>query len=173
MRRISLVAKITLCASFLAAHKVTPLNVKTGLWEVTTTTAATEKTMLPAALLEKLTPEERARVTERMKARKADLQKTIITKQCLTEKQLESGTPFRPTGKSCTWTVLTSTSAKVEALGHCLDQGLKTEETLRISALSPEETKGSLQLSANGENTIRATTSTFKAKWTGPRCGTP
>jgi len=39
MRRISLVA-ISLCASFLAAHKVTSWQIKTGFWEVTTTSGA-------------------------------------------------------------------------------------------------------------------------------------
>jgi len=57
--------------------------------------------------------------------------------------------------------------------GKCVDLGFKTGATLRIEALSPEEAEGSLQFLTKGENSIPATTSTFKAKWIGPRCRTP
>jgi hypothetical protein len=174
MWRISLVAKITLCASlFLAAHKVTPLNVKTGLWEVTTTTTASEKAMLPAALLEKLNPEERARVEERMKARKADAQKTTITKQCLTEKQLERGMPFHPVRNSCNWTVVSSTGHKVAMQAECVDNGVKMEGAVSIETLGPEEAKGSVQFLTGSENSAPSLTSTFTAKWIGPECKSP
>ncbi len=76
-------------------------------------------------------------------------------------------------GKSCTWTLLTSTSNKVEMRGDCIDQGFKTEAKLQIEALSPQEAEGSLQFSTNDENTIPATASPFKAKWIAPRCRTP
>ncbi len=161
---------ITVCASLWAAHKVTPLNVKTGLWEVTTTNSPNNDVMLPAALLEKLTPEERARVEERIKARKADPQKTTTTRLCLTRKEVERGLPFRPVGKSCTWTALTSTSSEVEMRGECLDQGVKTERTLRIEALGREEATGWVQFSTKGDNATFSFTSTFKAKWMGQLC---
>ena len=166
-----------LLGSFLtlgAADKGQPLNVKAGLWEVTTTSASSKDVVLPAALLEKLTPEQRARIEERIKASRSDTVKTTIKKRCLTKEQLRRGILFRPDGKSCTWTLLTSTSNKVEMRGDCVDQGFKTEARLQIEALSPDEAEGSLQFSTNGENTIPATTSsTFKARWIGPRCRTP
>lgn len=156
-----------------ATDNVQPLKVKAGLWEVTTTSAASKDVVLPAALLEKLTPEQRARIEERIQASRSDAVKTTIKKRCLTREQLRRGMLFRPEGESCTWTLLTSTSSKVEMRGDCVDQGFKTEARLRIEALSPEEADGSLQFLTNGENRTPATTSTFKAKWIGPRCRTP
>ena len=156
-----------------AADNVQPLNVKAGLWEVTTTGASSKDVVLPAALLEKLSSEQRARIEERIKASRSDTAKTTIKKRCLTREQLRRGMLFRPDGESCTWTLLTSTSSKVEMRGDCVDQGFKTEARLLIEELSPDEAEGSLQFSTNGENTIPATTSTFKAKWIGPRCRTP
>jgi hypothetical protein len=172
MRRISLVAALTLSALGVAP-KVTPLNLKTGLWEVTTTTVAGDNNMLPAALLEKLTPEQRARVEERMKARSADPQKTSLAKHCLTKQELERGTPFLPAQNSCRWTVLTAATNRVQMRGECVDHGLKTKRTLRIDALSPEEAEGSLQLFRENQNASPTTTSTFKAKWIGPHCSNP
>jgi Protein of unknown function (DUF3617) len=171
MRRISLLATITLYASVLAANKVTPLNLKVGLWEVTTTTVPDDITLL-ARFLEKLTPEQRARAEERMKARKADPPKTVIARQCLTRKDLERGTPFRPFQKSCRWTVLTSTGSELEMRGECVHQGAKTGEMLRLEALSPEEVEGSEQFSTNGDTSL-AKTSSFRARWIGPWCKTP
>jgi hypothetical protein len=171
MRRISLVTALTLCVS-VAAHTVVPLNLNTGLWEVTTTTGDGDDNMLPAVLLQKLTSEERARVELRMKARSADPQKTINAKQCLTKQELERGMLFRPVQKSCSWAVLTSTSSRMEMRGKCVDHGMKTERTLRIDTLSPEEAEGSLQFFTESQGTTPATTSTFKAKWIGPLCRT-
>jgi hypothetical protein len=165
-----------LLGSFLTLGEpgnVQPLNVKTGLWEVTTTSAASKAPVLPDAVLEKLTPDQRARIKERIQASKPDAVKTTIKNQCLTREQLQRGSLFRLDGKSCTWTHRTSTSSKVQMRGDCVDQGLKTEARLQIEALTPEEAEGSLQFSSNGQNTIPATTSTFKAKWIGPRCRTP
>jgi len=160
--------------TFGAADNVQPLNVKAGLWEVNTTSAVSKDNVLPAALLEKLTPEQRARIEERIKASRSDTLITTIKKRCLSREQLRRGLLFRPDGRSCTWTLLTSTRNKVEMRGDCVDQGFKTEARLQIAALSPDEAEGSLQFSTNGENTIPpATSSTFKAKWIGPRCRTP
>jgi len=64
-----------------AADNVQPLNVKAGLWEVTTTGASSKDVVLPAALLEKLSSEQRARIEERIKASRSDTAKTTIKKR--------------------------------------------------------------------------------------------
>jgi len=175
MRLTPIVAILTLSTAALAVDKAQPLKLKTGLWEVTTTVTTNPDPPIPAAILDKLTPEQRARVEERMKARKPDPQKATITTQCLTRQELERGVPFRLAQKSCRWTAIDSTSNKVEMRGYCVDQGVKTEGTLRVEALSPEQVEGSMQLLKNGNNASPASTptSTFKAKWIGPLCGDP
>ena len=59
------------------------LNLKIGLWEVTTTVTTSEEMPIPAGLLEKLTPAQRARVEERMKARKSEPEKNNHQKAVL------------------------------------------------------------------------------------------
>lgn len=168
MRRISLVA-ISLCASFLAAHKLTPLNVKTSLWEITTTTAAGEKARCQPRFWRNY-PLRGVPGEERMNARNADPQKTTITKQCLTQKQLERGMPFRPVPNSCNWSVVSSTGRRVATRAACVDHGLKTLGTVSIEALGREEAKGSVQFLTSGENPTPSLSSTFTAKWIGPEC---
>jgi len=173
MGRISLIATFTLYASLWAADKVTPLDIRTGLWEVTTTTATSDESMLPAAVLEKLTPEQRARVEERMKARRADAPKTSIARECLTRQELERGMPFYPLQKSCRWAVLSSTGSKAEIRGECVNHGTKTERRLQIQVLSPEEAEGSIHCFTKGDDSSPAATSALRAKWIGPECKNP
>jgi hypothetical protein len=154
-----------------AADKVQPLNVKAGLWEVTTTVTTSGELPIPAGLLEKLTPEQRARIKDRIEARKSEPGKTTIRKLCLTRKQLDNGIPFGPDRKSCTRTVLTSSASEVDLRVECLDQGIKRDGTFQIEALSSENAKGSVRFSAaSGDNAMRST-STFTANWIAPFCG--
>jgi len=155
------------------ADKGQALNLKLGLWEVTTTVMSAGEMPIPAGVREKLAPEQRARLEERIKASKADAAKTTIKKQCLTKTQLARRFPFRPDAGSCTWTVLASTNRKVEMRGECVEQGFKREARLRIEAPSEKQAEGSLQFLTNSEISAPATTSTFKAKWVGPLCRTP
>src|SRR5882724_1490051 len=58
-------------AAVWAGGKFQPLDVKTGLWETTTTNTHSGEMPLPAELLDRLTPEQRARMEARMKANSA------------------------------------------------------------------------------------------------------
>jgi hypothetical protein len=100
MRLIPLLALVTLSTATGAADKVRPLNVKLGLWEVTTTVMASEEIPIPAGLLEKLTPEQRARVEERIEARSSQAAKVTRRKFCLTGEQLNKGPIFGQDRKS-------------------------------------------------------------------------
>jgi hypothetical protein len=162
----------TLSLATQGADNAQSLNVKIGLWEVTTTVTTSEEMPIPAGLLEKLTPGQRARVEERMKARKSEPGKTTIKKQCLTRKHLDDGIPFGRDRKSCTRTVLTSTSTKVDTRVECLGKGFKTSGIFQIEALSTENVKGSMRFSATGGANATNSTSTFTAKWIGPLCST-
>jgi len=171
MRRISVVALITFAAAIGAAGKSQPLNVKLGLWEVTTTITTASDLPIPAGLLERLSPEQRARVEERMEARKGDSGKTTVRKQCLTREQLDHGIPFAQHKKSCIRTVLTSSATKLEMRVKCVDQGINSDETFHIEAVTFESVKGSFDVSPTegGDNTTKSN-STFTARWIGPLC---
>jgi Protein of unknown function (DUF3617) len=161
---------LTSSVAVWAADKVQPLNVKAGLWEVTTIVTTSGELPIPAALLEKLTPEQRARIKDRIDARKSEPARTTIKEQCLTRKQLDSGIPFSPDRKSCTRTVLTSTGSKVDVRVECLDQGIKTDGIFQVEALSSGNVKGAVSFSATGGDGAINSTSIFTAKWIGPSC---
>jgi hypothetical protein len=171
MRLIPLVALVALSTALTAVDKEQSLKVKLGLWEVTTTVAANQEMPIPAGLLEKLTPEQRARVEERRKARVPDAPKVTRRKYCLTQEQLKNGPTFGLDRKSCNRTTLTSNDGRVDMHMECFDHDMKKDETLHIEALGSENVKGAVSFSATGGSTAMNSESTFTARWIGPVCG--
>src|SRR5581483_11215497 len=102
MRSVA-VAMVLLLGSAAWGEKL-PFNVKTGLWETTSTLPMSPE------LLAKLTPEQRARVEAALKGEANNGKPTTRTyKSCLTKEQLDRGTAFNNT-KECTETPVTSTT---------------------------------------------------------------
>lgn len=162
----------TTSVALWAADKAQLLNVKLGLWEVTTTVTRSGSMPIPAEVAARLTPEQRARVEERMKARSAERRVATTRKHCLTREEVEKGTTFDQDQKSCSRTVLLSTTAKVDVRIACeiQGQGIKSAGELQIEALDPEKVKGLVRMTIVGDRTA-ASGSTFTARWIGPICG--
>lgn len=155
-----------------ADEKVQPLNVKIGLWEVTQTVAANNEMPIPAGLLEKLTPEQRARVEERIKARSPDPPPTVTRqKYCLTREQLNKGPTFGRDWESCRRVVLAATSERLEMRFECASQRQesKSVESLQVEATDSENVKGCVRRSINSDQ-LADSSSTFTAKWISPIC---
>lgn len=133
MRLIPILAIVTLSVALRAADKEQPLNVKIGLWEVTTTVTTSEEIPIPAGLLEKLTPEQRARAEECMKARSSDPPTAVKRKYCLTREQLNIGATFGHDRKSCTRSILASTSDRLEMRIECATQPQQKEERWNLT----------------------------------------
>jgi hypothetical protein len=156
----------------LAQNKIQPLNVKTGLWESTVTFTRSGARPLPADLLQRLSPEQRARMEERLKASSGGNAQTHTNKSCLTKEKLENGYELGfGKDENCTQTVVTSTSSKAEVHFICQHEKVNYSGIIRAEALSSENVKGSGDTTASdGEHTMNGT-STFTSKWLGSDCG--
>src|SRR5690348_14518665 len=73
-----------------AGVKLQPMNVKPGLWETTTTITVAGEMPIPAEVLNRLTPEQRARMEARMKANSSGHTNTNTHKSCVTKEDLEN-----------------------------------------------------------------------------------
>jgi len=155
----------------LAAQKLEPLHVKTGLWEVTTNMTRTGQLPISPDVLAKMTPEQRARIDERMKTQGENAQRSRVRKSCITKEKLEKNDMFEER-QSCKRTVVTSTGSKMEVRAECdSPRGTKMNVSTLAEALDSENIKGSMQMSASGgENTMNMN-ATFTAKWIGASCG--
>lgn len=169
MRTISYLMLLSAaCLALWAADKTITLNVKPGLWEVTMITSTTGQMPIPAGMLERLTPEQRARFEERMKSQSSQ-SKPVTYKRCLTQEDLNKG--FSLDERSCNPTMISSTSSRVDVKLDCLISGMKVQGRGQFEAVDSEDVKGQIQSSAtNGDHTMSANTN-YTAKWIGSACG--
>ena len=157
-----------------AADKITPLNVKEGLWEVTMTHSMTGMPAMPAIppdALAKMPPEQRARVEAAMKQSGMGGPKTDVRKDCITKDKLEKQTAFNDNRGECTRTVVNSTGSKLEIKLHCEDKQTSTDGTLLLEALSSDNVKGSMHSVTNSNGRTMNMDFTFSSSYLGPACG--
>ncbi len=116
------------------------LDVKTGLWEMTYTTE-THGTLLPQSTLDKLTPEQRAKVQASTKAQEAGGTKSHTDQTCVTAEDLKKGA-FRAErddeddGK-CKYTSVTSTRTVQEESIQCSGPDGR-RGTFKVEARDPD-----------------------------------
>jgi len=157
------------CCTGWAADTLQPLDVKLGLWESTNTIEHSGTPPIPAELLEKLTPEQRAKMEERAKATQGA--KTTTHKHCVTKEDLAKAMAFGSDDKNCHRTILTSTSSKIDAKIECGTSGMKSSGTVHFEALSSEQVKGTMDMNLGDGTRAMKLHSTFESKWLGPVCG--
>lgn len=149
--------------------KYQPLDVKPGLWERTSIFTTVGGLPIPPEMLNKLTPEQRARMEERMKANSSAHTRTTTEKNCVTKQELEK--PFNPGDKECTWTILESTSTKAKGNVSCEASGMKMSGSGEFEAPDPEHLKGSMHTASTAGGHHMNIDGTFASKWLGSNCG--
>jgi hypothetical protein len=156
-----------------AADTITPLDVKLGQWESTTTVETTGLPPIPPEVLDRLTPEQRAKMEERLKANASKGPRTTSRKNCLKKEDLDKALSFGSDQKNCTRTIVTSNRSKQEIRMECTAGGGKQTGTIRVEAISSENVKGSTEMTMTGAGRTMNMNSTFTAKWLGPTCSEP
>jgi len=166
-----LVAIVVFSLTLFAADKITPLNVKEGLWEMTVTHSMTGMPSMPAIppdALAKMPPEQRARLEAMMKGGAS----TDVHKECITKEKLEKQMAFSDDRKECTRTVLNSTSSKLEMKIHCeRGQQGSTDGTLLVEAIGSDSVKGKMEAVTNASGKTMNMNFTFSSRYLGPACG--
>lgn len=153
-----------------ASTKVQPLNVKPGLWESTMTYTRAGELPISRSMLDKLTPEQRARFEERMKASQGKTN-TMTYQSCLTKEQLEN--PDFTDKKQCTWKTLESSSTRTKGSAVCVYRniGAKLTGAGEIIAVDQEHIKGTIHMTGTSSGHKMDTDGKLTAKWLGSRCG--
>lgn len=150
--------------------KIQPLNVKPGLWETTVMYSMAGQLPMSAEMLNRMTPEQRARLEEAMRAESANGHTTTY-KNCMKKQDLEN--PDFTDKKQCTWTTLESSSTRVKGSASCdyKDQGMKVSGSGEFVAVDQEHVKGNMHMTANGGGREMNTNSVFTSKWLRSDCG--
>ncbi|HEY4052352.1 MAG TPA: DUF3617 domain-containing protein [Terriglobales bacterium] len=149
-----------------------PLNIKPGLWEQTVNSTVAGEMPIPAEMLNRLTPEQRARMEDRMKANSAAHTHTTTDKHCLSKEDAQKNKFLNlDRNKECTGTITTSTSTSAKGRVSCESEGMKMTGALEILARDSEHVNGSWHATTNGAGHTMNVDSTFTSKWLGPSCG--
>jgi len=156
-----------------AADTITRLNLKEGLWEMTSTHTMTGMPPIPADALAKLPPEQRARMEAAMKQSGAGVPKTDVRKHCITKEKLEKQSAFDENRKDCTRTIVSSTGSKLEMKIHCegKEQQMSMDGAFVVEVVSSDSAKGSMHTVSSGNGRTMNMDFTFSSKYLGPGCG--
>ena len=172
MKAKVLLGFVLLAAPLLCAQqKITPLNVKLGLWDSTWTSSSKGQLPLPQEMLDRMTPEQRAKFEAAVQAQAAKGAIPQSSKYCLTREKLNEHV-FRDNDPDCTQTVVTSTSSKLDVKLHCTKGKGISDGSFQIEALDSGSVKGKLHMTITGDGgRSMDIDGNFSGKWLGPACG--
>jgi hypothetical protein len=153
------------CASAWGAD-LHALDVKPGQWE-TTTTGGMSGISIPPDILNKMTPEQRAKMESAMSAHGA---KPMVNTSCMTKEKLQQAwNTGQQSMKTCSMTLTTSSSSKQEIHMDCNQNGTKMTGSVKVEAVDSEHIHGSIQMTAAGDHPM-AMNYSFTSKWLGAAC---
>lgn len=151
------------------AWAATTLDVKTGLWEMTSVGTTSGTPPIPQDVLAKLTPEQRAKLQQSMAAGMASANQPHVRKACITQKSLERGLNFedRP---NCKTTVLNSTPRMLDVAMECTGAQRMTGK-FHFEAADRETIAGDTNMVMTDGTNAMTMKYKINGKWLGGDCG--
>lgn len=143
------------------------LDVKLGLWEVTTRGKAGGQ--LPDELLQRIPPERREQMMAQMRAA---AERPTTHRQCLTAAKLAKGFDISQERASCHRTVESNTSSAMSVTEVCNEgQGAQVVKA-HFEAVNRESVTGTINMAMTRGGQTMTMDRDFQAKWLGADCGT-
>ena len=160
-----------------ADDDVKPFDVKTGLWETTTTmemSGMPAMPQIPPEQLAKMTPQQRAQVEAMMKSGMgAGAPRTSTNKSCMTKDSLRQAMNMG-SNENCTHKIVASSSSMQNIHMECTQQKMTMTGDLMVERIDAEHAKGSMVMkstaAANQTGNMNMKMS-FTAKWLSSDCG--
>lgn len=155
---------------------ITPLDVKMGLWQITSTTTTTGMIGLPPDMAAQLTPEQRAKFEAAVSNGGNGKPKTITYKSCLRDKKELSEDPFSSLEShpeiECEKKSVKSTSTDVEVSGECTAKEMDAKGDFHISfhAANSEHVIGTGQSNMTVSGRSMKSDLKYDIKWLGATC---
>jgi hypothetical protein len=145
------------------------LNVKLGLWELTSTS---ETSGMPPIDTSKMTPEVRARIEAALKARGGTPSSPIVRRDCLTKEKLANYAFQDPQANdsSCKRTIVTNTSALMEMHIECASTRKMTGD-FRVEVLAPDKVRMTTKMAGGQGAQVMNINGTTNGRWVSAACG--
>lgn len=164
--RIALTLAAPLAIVPVLVYAADKLNVKLGLWEITTVSQTSGTPPLPKDLLERMTPQQRQQFDAAIGAQAGG--RTDVRKACVTAKDLEH--PFTANDdRLCKSTVVSGSASAQEIRMECSGEH-RGAGTLKINMPTPESMNGDLDMQVGeGENGLKVKVN-LQGKWLRESC---
>jgi hypothetical protein len=169
-RRMAVGVCSTLALVLAAGNQSQQLNVKLGLWQITYKQQTDSATTIAPELLARMTPQKRARMEKKLKARAAQGPRVDTKQVCVTQETLEKAAFNGEDRKACERTVISSTSKVQEFREECNSNGMKTFVEARLEAANAGDLRGLIQVKGS-ENYGIDTNTELSGKWLAADCG--
>jgi hypothetical protein len=151
----------------LAQDKQT-LNVKPGLWEVTTVTQTTGLPKLPPELLAAVPEAQRAQMMAMFSGKDGEKSAPQKTQQCVTQEDLAK--PFdTPSEEHCKAKLITSSATEQQYEMTCAGE-VSGKGTMQVSAPDPESMQGKVDIAMSGAAEAVTMQIEMTGKWLGAQC---
>jgi hypothetical protein len=177
LRILSCSLMLSVCVPALAQTSV--INVRTGLWEVTSERTSQgmpqmPKSMpqLPPEVLAAMPPAQRKQIENAMKSARANTGGSSVKKSCVTRETLARGLTLG--GKddpSCKRTVHTQSATKWEMQEICTDARGQHVFHVRYEAPTPTTINGTVNITMNNGGRTMSMKNVMRGRWLGPDCG--
>jgi hypothetical protein len=151
-------------AIFAAAAQAQHLDVKPGLWEVTTLSERSGAPPIPADALAKMPPEQRARIEAQIKSMSSP--STTTKQSCFTNEDVAKGFSAYNVEKSCKQTILSSSGNHMEIKWECEGQQ-KNSGVMKIDAPDSSHVNSRIDI-VMGTMSMKISTT---GKYLGAACG--
>lgn len=156
------------CCAIPLAAAADQLDVKPGLWEITSSHHITGIPPMPKEWQEKVTPEQRAAMETAFRKESEKGPQTDTERECITKEKMDR--PFDMGDKDCTSTIVRTTRTTQEVRLSCNGQ-MKGSGVMRVTTPTPETMTGTLDLQLGDAKDAMKVKSQLQGRWLGPDCG--
>jgi len=163
------IAWLACCCAAPLALAADKLDVKPGLWEITSTHHISGVPPMPKEWTEKVTPEQRAAMEAAFKKEAEKGPETDTERECISKKEAEQSFDIGDT-KDCTQKVVRTTKTTQEVHLSCNGE-FKGSGVLRVTSPTPQTMTGSLELQLGEGKDAMKVKSELEGRWLGPDCG--
>lgn len=169
MLKTTAIAALTMTALSVGAAAPERLNVKLGLWEMTSIMRFSGVPPLPKEVLDKMTPESRAKMIADLKKASQEEPEPETSSECITQEDLDK--PFSSANSDdCTQTIVRTTKTSQEIRMVCTGK-TKGSGLFKVNTPTPESMNGTLDLKAGEGPDAFVIKGTIKGRWLGADCG--
>jgi hypothetical protein len=169
MNIIKTTAFAGLLLATVSASSAEKLNVKLGLWEMTSITRFSGMPPLPKELMDKMTPQQKAEMAAKLKAAAEEEPEPEVSSECITQEDLDK--PFSSANSDeCTQTIVRTTRNTQEIRLQCTGK-TKGSGLFRVTTPTPETMTGELDLKAGEGANVFTISGKIKGRWLGADCG--